>query len=133
MEPLPKVLPRLRSDLLGLLEQGHELSTASLCGSPLYMAPEVWREQISPHSDQYSLAVTYAEMRHGKHPFKASNLHQVKMVLRCVFGLWARRVLSSWTRYGSSENRSCAVYVQTSLPSKSELVTVLATSRPSMS
>jgi serine/threonine protein kinase len=37
--------------------------TANFGGTPLYMAPEAWRGQISLHSDQYSLAVTYAEAR----------------------------------------------------------------------
>src|SRR5262249_49956929 len=41
-----------------------------------YMAPEVWRHEVSPHSDQYSLAVTYAEMRRGEKPFQATTLQE---------------------------------------------------------
>ena len=63
---------------LGLARQwgGDDLSIASLCGSPFYMAPEVWRHEVSPHSDQYSLAVTYAEMRRGEKPFQATTLQE---------------------------------------------------------
>src|SRR5262249_27749623 len=48
-------------------EQQATLTAASMvCGTPLYMAPEVWRSQVSLQSDQYSLAATYAEMRLGR-------------------------------------------------------------------
>jgi serine/threonine protein kinase len=32
-------------------------------GTPSYMAPEVWRGKFSEHSDQYALAISYAELR----------------------------------------------------------------------
>lgn len=44
----------------------HEADTdvsATGCGTPAYMAPEVWRRHVSERSDQYSLALTYAELR----------------------------------------------------------------------
>lgn len=48
--------------------QDNKLEEASmLCGTPHYMAPEIWQQQISRHSDQYSLAATYVQMRLG-HP-----------------------------------------------------------------
>jgi serine/threonine protein kinase len=48
--------------------QDNPLEEASmLCGTPHYMAPEIWQQQISRHSDQYSLAATYVQMRLG-HP-----------------------------------------------------------------
>jgi serine/threonine protein kinase len=48
-------------------EQGSRLlSTATGAGTPLYMAPEVFQGKLSPHSDQYSLAMTYAELRLGR-------------------------------------------------------------------
>ena len=48
-------------------EQGSRLlATATGAGTPLYMAPEVFRGKLSPHSDQYSLAMTYAELRLGR-------------------------------------------------------------------
>jgi hypothetical protein len=61
-------LGRLMEDRIG---------QATLCGTPLYMAPEVWQGQISVHSDQYSLAVTYAELRTGKRIFSASDQFQI--------------------------------------------------------
>jgi serine/threonine protein kinase len=36
---------------------------ATSSGTPAYMPPEVWRSQIHRHSDQWSLAATYAELR----------------------------------------------------------------------
>jgi len=59
--------------LAKLMSQGRSM-TASLAGTMAYMAPEVWRERISPRSDQYSLAVAYAELRQGKTPFHGRNL-----------------------------------------------------------
>jgi serine/threonine protein kinase len=40
--------------------------TATTCGSPPYMAPEVWLQHPCPQSDQYSLAATYVELRLGR-------------------------------------------------------------------
>ncbi len=47
---------------------------ATMSGTAAYMAPEIWREQLSPHSDQYSLAVTYAELRMGRLPFAGRSM-----------------------------------------------------------
>jgi serine/threonine protein kinase len=38
-------------------------------GAVAYMAPECFRAEVTPRSDQYSLALTYAELRRGRHPF----------------------------------------------------------------
>lgn len=55
--------------------QDKALDEASmLCGTPHYMAPEVWRQQISRHSDQYSLAATYVQMRLGRPMFQGGFL-----------------------------------------------------------
>ncbi len=48
-----------------------------MCGSPHYMAPEVWQQKVHRHSDQYSLAATYVELRLGRHLFPGKGLHQV--------------------------------------------------------
>jgi hypothetical protein len=37
------------------------------------MAPEVWENKFSTHSDQFSLAVTYVELRIGRRVFKSKN------------------------------------------------------------
>jgi hypothetical protein len=44
--------------------------TMNVGGTPAYMAPEVWRGDVSPHSDQYSLALTWYEMRTGQRAFR---------------------------------------------------------------
>jgi hypothetical protein len=46
-------------------------------GTPAYMAPELWRGRASPHSDQYSLAVTYAELRLQRLVFPSHDLVQL--------------------------------------------------------
>jgi serine/threonine protein kinase len=50
---------------------------ASGAGTPAYMAPEVWNGQISKHSDQYSLAITYAELRRGKPVLSGTNMYEL--------------------------------------------------------
>jgi serine/threonine protein kinase len=42
----------------------------TFAGTPAYMAPEVWGREGGPASDQYSLAVTYAELRQGVAPIR---------------------------------------------------------------
>jgi serine/threonine protein kinase len=48
-------------------------ATHSQAHSPLYAAPEFWADaaRAAPASDQYSLALVYAELRMGVHPFQA--------------------------------------------------------------
>ena len=56
----------------------HELSvTATSLGTPLYMAPEVWKGKSGERSDQYSLAMTYAELRLGVAPINTESFAQV--------------------------------------------------------
>jgi serine/threonine protein kinase len=42
------------------------------CGTPAYAAPEVFHGRLSRHSDQFSLAVCYCELRGGRLPFPDS-------------------------------------------------------------
>src|SRR5262249_21387153 len=52
-----------------------------VCGTPHYMAPEVWEQRVHVNSDQYALAATYFEMRTGrrlyaaKSPFEMATAH----------------------------------------------------------
>ena len=48
-------------------------------GTPLYMAPETWRCEVSAFCDQYSLAVVYQEMLTGRAPFDGTDLRQLMM------------------------------------------------------
>jgi serine/threonine protein kinase len=50
------------------------LQSASQAGTPAYMAPEIWSGKLSAHSDQYSLAICYAELRLGRFPLGYDNL-----------------------------------------------------------
>jgi hypothetical protein len=47
------------------LLRGLSQQTATYAGTPAYMAPEVRASKLSPHSDQYSLAMSYVELRLG--------------------------------------------------------------------
>ncbi len=55
-----------------------EHSAASNSGSmtPAYAAPEQIQGRVSPHSDQYSLAVSYCQLRGGRLPFEGG-MHQI--------------------------------------------------------
>src|SRR5205807_1106843 len=43
--------------------ENEQTASASGSGTPAYMAPEVWRRRVSEKSDQYSLAMSYVELR----------------------------------------------------------------------
>jgi hypothetical protein len=61
------------------LQEGLPMVNATACGTPAFMAPEVWQGKISPHSDQYSLAMTYIELRLGRAPFAATDMVQIML------------------------------------------------------
>ncbi len=51
----------------GLARTQNPTATAgTFAGTPAYMAPEAWAGRFGPASDQYSLALSYAELRFGK-------------------------------------------------------------------
>lgn len=49
---------------------GRTVTTGPRAGTPGFIAPEVVRGQISKHSDQYSLAVTYCYLLTSEYPFQ---------------------------------------------------------------
>ncbi len=55
-------------------ESGLNLVATQVAGSPLYMAPEVWEGKPVGASDQYSLAMTYIELRLGHSPFASNSI-----------------------------------------------------------
>jgi hypothetical protein len=46
-------------------------------GTPLFMAPEVWRKKVSKHSDQYSLAASYVAARLGRALYETEFIDQL--------------------------------------------------------
>src|SRR5260370_29571575 len=57
---------------LARLQGSIRMVTATMCGTPCYMAPEVWQGKISPHSDQYSLAMTYIQLPLAQPPYPST-------------------------------------------------------------
>jgi hypothetical protein len=51
--------------------------TLNFAGTPAYMPPEVWGKEISIHSDQYSFAATWFEMRTGRRAFSGLSAFEV--------------------------------------------------------
>ncbi|QDV25552.1 serine/threonine protein kinase [Aureliella helgolandensis] len=59
------------------MARGADTKGTTLGGSLAYMPPECLAGQVSPHSDQFSLAVSYAELRTGELPFADESMAQV--------------------------------------------------------
>jgi serine/threonine protein kinase len=50
---------------------------ATMVGTPAYMPPESWQGLVSEHSDQYSLAASYAELRLDRRLFSGSGMLEI--------------------------------------------------------
>jgi serine/threonine protein kinase len=59
---------------LARMMENQRLLTTGCTGTPPYMAPEVWRNHISVHTDQYSLAATFVELRLNRRIFQSKDL-----------------------------------------------------------
>lgn len=59
-------------------QDGSTALTSLICGTPAYMPPETWQNKISFHSDQYSLAAAYVEMRLGRPVYPAVSLYEIR-------------------------------------------------------
>lgn len=55
-----------------LIEDNRGGTEGIASGTPMYMAPEVWRGEAVPASDQYALALSYAEIRLNRRVFDGS-------------------------------------------------------------
>src|SRR5262249_47335613 len=65
----------------GLVKHLERTSASGLLSgvTPLYAPPETINNKISPHSDQYSLAIVYQELLTGSRPFNGKNARQLAM------------------------------------------------------
>jgi serine/threonine protein kinase len=67
----------------GLVHSLHERSAtqsgAFAAVTPNYGAPELYKGQVSPHCDQYSLAIVYMELLTGQLPFRAKTARQMAL------------------------------------------------------
>jgi formylglycine-generating enzyme required for sulfatase activity len=62
------------------LARGHAQSIVTVgaeVGTPMYMAPEVWKQKVSLQSDQYSLAASYVQARLGRPLYDSHALHEL--------------------------------------------------------
>lgn len=74
--------PHVKIGDCGLLRDADRLSTMRPQGTPQYMPPEAWDCKPCPASDQFSLALSYAEMRQGFRPFGGSTVYMVEQAVR---------------------------------------------------
>jgi serine/threonine protein kinase len=59
--------------------ESHGMMTATGSGTPPYMAPEIWRGRMTSHSDQYSLAASYAELRLNRRLYPDREVMQIML------------------------------------------------------
>jgi serine/threonine protein kinase len=59
------------------LSELYRQGECAFAGTPVYLAPEAWQGKARPQSDQYALAISYAELRLGKRPFSGNTLMEV--------------------------------------------------------
>jgi serine/threonine protein kinase len=61
---------------LVLLAANRQSTKSNFAGTSAYSAPETWKGRVTAKSDQYSLAITYAEARLGRAVFKGSTIYE---------------------------------------------------------
>jgi len=73
------VSDRVKVGDFGLVKNLERQSGSGLLGgvTPLYAPPETYTGKISPHCDQYSLAIVYQELLTGHRPFNGKNVRQL--------------------------------------------------------
>jgi hypothetical protein len=104
---------------LGRLLQGNAEEATEGEGALRFMAPECLANKVSIHSDQYSLAMTYAEARlcrgviHGKSPKEfIHELREGKLDLKGLGEAEQQVVLKALARDPGRRYRSCRDFVQ---------------------
>jgi len=75
------IADRVKVADFGLVRTLERQSAIGMMGgiSPVYAAPESFTNKVSKHSDQYSLAIVYAELISGIKPFNGKNIRQLAM------------------------------------------------------
>jgi serine/threonine protein kinase len=75
------IADRVKVADFGLVRTLERQSAIGMMGgiSPVYAAPESFSNKVSKHSDQYSLAIVYAELISGVKPFNGKNIRQLAM------------------------------------------------------
>jgi serine/threonine protein kinase len=64
------------------LRDTDSMVNATFCGTPTYMPPEVWENKFSIHSDQWSLAISYLELRLNRRVFKGRTIPSLMNEIR---------------------------------------------------
>ena len=60
----------------------NDILIQTICGSPLYMAPEIMRnKKYNQKSDLWSIGIIFFEMLTGNTPFKAKNIYELIRVI----------------------------------------------------
>lgn len=66
-------------DMLTPIPKQRNIADVTAVGTPRYMAPERWKDQEGPASDQYSLAITWAELRLQRPVFPQQTMLQMML------------------------------------------------------
>jgi len=92
LSPTPNDLPKLKVADFGFARFLPSLSLAStLCGSPLYMAPEILRHsRYDARVDLWSIGAVYHELACGKPPFQARNHIDLLKIIESTTPSWRR-------------------------------------------
>jgi serine/threonine protein kinase len=61
---------------LAKLAANRQSTKTNFAGTSAYSSPETWKGRVTGKSDQYSLAVTYGELRLGRPVFKGSTIYE---------------------------------------------------------
>jgi serine/threonine protein kinase len=102
-----------------LRPSGADDPRATMLGTPFYMAPEIWKQQVSPQSDQYSLAAAYVELRlhrplfNAQNPMEAAFMHsQEAPNLEPLSAAEQRVLLRALAKDPAQRYETCAQFIQ---------------------